>query len=203
MLQAENTLFTIAVIGYFVLTVLNFAFVALKKEKLSSAAFFLQTGLFILHTAALVLRGIGAGRWPMTNQYEFATSFAWALCLVSLIFIRKYRFPVLGAFSSPLILLMIGYAAMQSREVKELMPSLRSSWLAFHVSTAIIAYGSFGVAFVLSLIFLFRGRIKEEGFWGQHIPQPEKLDMISYRSVCLGMLFLTLTLRSCVAEIWS
>ena len=69
MLQAENTLFTIAVIGYFVLTVLNFAFVALKKEKLSSTAFFLQTGLFILHTAALVLRGIGAGRWLMTNQY--------------------------------------------------------------------------------------------------------------------------------------
>ena len=108
---------------------------------------------------------------------------------------------MLGAFSSPLILLMIGYAAMQSREVKELMPSLRSSWLAFHVSTAIIAYGSFGVAFVLSLIFLFRGRIKGEGFWGQHIPQPEKLDMISYRSVCLGMLFLTLTILT--GAIWA
>ena len=201
MLQAENTLFTIAVIGYFVLTVLNFAFVALKKEKLSSAAFFLQTGLFILHTAALVLRGIGAGRWPMTNQYEFATSFAWALCLVSLIFIRKYRFPVLGAFSSPLILLMIGYASMQNREVRELMPSLRSSWLAFHVSTAIIAYGSFGVAFVLSLIFLFRDRMNEDGFWGQHIPQQEKLDIISYRSVCLGMLFLTLTILT--GAIWA
>ena len=36
MLQAENTLFTIAVIGYFVLTILNFVFVALKKEKLAS-----------------------------------------------------------------------------------------------------------------------------------------------------------------------
>ena len=185
MLQAENTLFTVAVIGYFILTILNFAFVILKKEKLAKAAFYLQAGIFILHTAALVLRGIGTGHWPMTNQYEFSTSFAWALCLVSLVFIRKYRFPVLGAFSSPLILLMIGYAAMQSREVRELMPSLRSSWLAFHVSTAIIAYGAFGVTCVLSMIFLFRGRIKEEGFWGQHIPDPEKLDMISYRSVSL------------------
>ena len=185
MLQTENTLFTVVVIGYFILTVLNFAFVILKKEKLAKAAFMLQCGLLVLHTAALILRGVGAGHWPMTNQYEFATSFAWALCLVSLIFIRKYLFPVLGAFSSPLILLMIGYAALQSREVKELMPSLRSSWLAFHVSTAIIAYGAFGVACVLSVIFLLRGRIKKEGFWGQHIPQPEKLDMISYRSVCL------------------
>ena len=201
MLQAENTLFTIVVIGYFALTILNFIFVAMKKEKLASAAFYLQAGLFALHTAALVLRGIGAGRWPMTNQYEFATSFAWALCLVSLIFIRKYCFPVLGAFSSPLILLMIGYAAMQSREVRELMPSLRSSWLAFHVSTAIIGYGAFGVTFVLSLIFLCRGKMKEQGFWDQHIPQPEKLDMISYRSVCLGMLFLSLTILT--GAIWA
>ena len=112
MLQAENTLFTIAVIGYFILTALNFAFVILKKDGLAKAAIGLQVCIFVLHTAALVLRGIGAGHWPMTNQYEFATSFAWALCLVSLIFIRKYRFPVLGAFSSPLILLMIGYAAL-------------------------------------------------------------------------------------------
>ena len=161
MLQAENTLFTITVAGYFALTVLNFAFVIGKKDMLARLAFWLQTGVFALHTAALVLRGIGAGHWPMTNQYEFATSFAWALCLVSLIFIRKYRFPVLGTFSSPLILLMIGYAALQSREVRELMPSLRSSWLAFHVSTAIIGYGAVGVYFVLSLIFPRNRKINE------------------------------------------
>ena len=34
MLQAENTIFTIVVIGYFILTVLNFAFLILKKEAL-------------------------------------------------------------------------------------------------------------------------------------------------------------------------
>ena len=201
MLQVENTLFTIVMLLYFAAMILFFVYIAIKKDPVAKIAIGLQLAGLVLHTAALICRGIGAGRLPFTNQYEFATSFAWALCLVSLIFIRKYRFPVLGAFSSPLILLMIGYAALQSREVKELMPSLRSSWLAFHVSTAIIAYGAFGVACVLSVIFLLRGRIKEEGFWGQHIPQPEKLDMISYRSVCLGMLFLTLTILT--GAIWA
>ena len=43
MLQAENTIFTIVVIGYFVLTALNFAFVIGKKDVLAKAAFFLQT----------------------------------------------------------------------------------------------------------------------------------------------------------------
>ncbi len=201
MLQAENVLFTIVLIGYFLTTILYFAFVIAKKEMLAKAASGIQVAVLILHTAALVLRGIGAGRWPMTNQYEFATSFAWALCLVSLIFIRKYRFHALGAFASPLILLIIGYAAMQSREAHELMPSLRSSWLAFHVSTAIIAYGAFGVAFVLSLIFLFRGNKRTDDFWHRYIPENDKLDAISYRSVTLGMLFLTLTMLT--GAIWA
>ncbi len=201
MLQAENVLFTIAMVGYFAAMILYFVFIAVKKETLAKAAGWLQAGILLVHTAALVLRGISAGRWPMTNQYEFATCFAWALCLVSLFFIRKYRFPVLGAFSAPVIFLMIGYAAMQSREVHELMPALRSNWLVFHVTTAIIAYGAFGVSFVLSVIFLLRNRFRENSFWDQHVPQPEKLDLISYRSVSLGMLFLTFTIVT--GAIWA
>ena len=39
-----------------------------------------------------------------------------------------------------------------------------------------------------------RGRLKENGFLDQHIPAENKLDLIAYRSVCLGLLFLTLTI---------
>ena len=187
MQNAENILFTITMIGYFGAMALYFLFVVLKKEQLARAAGILQGAALILHTAALVLRGIAAGRLPMTNQYEFATCFAWALCLVSLIFIRKYRFS--------------GYAAMQSRDIKPLMPALQSGWLAFHVSTAIIAYGSFGVSAALSAIFLMRGKLKENGFLDQHIPTENKLDLIAYRSVCLGLLFLTLTIIT--GAIWA
>ena len=201
MLQAENALFTIVMIGYFIAMILYFVFIGVRKEAVAKAAIGIQAAALVLHTAALVIRGIGAGRWPMTNQYEFATSFAWALSLVSLFFIHRYKFPVLGAFAAPVIFLIIGYAAMQSREVRELMPALRSNWLAFHVSTAIIAYGSFGVSFVLSLIFLMRGRMKENSYWDQHIPNAEKLDMISYRSVALGMLFLSFTILT--GAIWA
>lgn len=201
MLQTENTLFTIMMIGYFAVTALYFCFCILKKEKLSGLALMLQICVLTLHTAILILRGVSAKHWPMTNQYEFSVSFAWALCLVSLIFIFRYRFPVLGALAMPLVLLMLGYASLLSREVRELMPSLRSGWLAFHVSAAIISYGAFGVACILSIIFLIRGRMKEDGFWGQHIPQPEKLDVISYRCVSLGMLFLTLTILT--GAIWA
>ena len=43
--------------------------------------------------------------------------------------------------------------------------------------------------------------MKEDSFWGQHIPKPEKVDLISYRSVCLGMLFLSLTILT--GAIWA
>ena len=188
MQNAENILFTITMIGYFAAMALYFLFVAVRKDRLAKTAGIVQGISLALHTAALVLRGIEAGRIPMTNQYEFATCFAWALCLVSLIFIRKYRFSVLGVFAMPVVFIIMGYAAMQSRDIKPLMPALQSGWLAFHVSTAIIAYGSFGVSAALGAIFLARGKMKENGFLDQHIPAENKLDLIAYRSVCLGTL---------------
>ena len=201
MLRIENTLFTIVMLLYFAAMVLYFVFIAVKKDGVAKTAAILQTVGLVLHTAALICRGIGAGRLPLTNQYEFATSFAWGLCLVSLIFIWKFTFPMLGAFAAPVIFLIIGYAAMQSKAVKPLMPSLRSNWLGFHVSTAIIAYGAFGVSFVLGIIFLLRDRMKDQSFWDRHVPAKEKLDLISYRSVCLGLLFLTFTILT--GAIWA
>ncbi len=201
MLQVENTLFTLVMLICFASMILYFAFIAARRDKLARAAVALQAAGLALHTAALVCRGIAAGRLPLTNQYEFATSFAWGVSLVSLIFVLKFKFPVLGAFSAPVTFLIIGYAAMQSREVRELMPSLRSNWLAFHVSTAIIAYGAFGVSCVLGGIFLLRERMKARGFLDQHIPDREKLDVIGYRSVSLGLLFLTFTIIT--GAIWA
>ncbi len=201
MLRIENTLFTAVMLLYFAAMIGYFAFVAVKRDGIARIAVILQGAGLALHTAALICRGVGAGRLPLTNQYEFATSFAWGLCLVSLIFVLRFRFPVLGVFAAPVTFLVIGYAAMQSREVRELMPALRSNWLGFHVSTAIIAYGAFGVSFVLGVIFLLRDRMKARGFLDEHIPGREKLDMISYRSVSLGLLFLTFTIIT--GAIWA
>jgi len=201
MLNIENALFTIVMLIYFAAMVLYFVFIAFKNDRLAQAAAILQAAGLVLHTAALVCRGIGAGRLPMTNQYEFATSFAWGLCLVSLIFIWRFKFPMIGAFAAPVIFLIIGYAAMQSRDVRALMPALQSNWLGFHVSTAIVAYGAFGVSFVVSIIFLLREKMKDSAFWDRHVPSLEKLDMISYRSVSLGLLFLTFCIIT--GSIWA
>ena len=213
MIKAESILFLVTLSAYFVTMLLYFVYVAIKKPALSKLAVRVQIAALLVHTAAIVLRGILMGRLPMANQYEFSTAFSWALALVSLIFILKFNFPVLGAFSSPVTLLLAVYAGVQKLNelrvieangvdsIRNLMPALRSSWLGIHVSTVIVAYGAFGVSFVLSIIFLLRGKMKEGGFWDTHIPQKEKLDTISYRCVSLGMMFLTVTIF--IGGIWA
>ena len=201
MAQLENILFTIVMALYLIAMGMYFVFIAAKNDKTARLAAIVQTVGLVLHFAAIVCRGIAAGRLPLTNQYEFATCFAWGLCLVSLIFVYRFKFSMLGAFASPIIILIIGYAAMQSKEIHDLMPALQSNWLGVHVSTAIIAYGSFGVSFVLSLIFLMRDKMTAHGFMDQHVPSKEKLDIISYRSVSLGLLFLTFCIIT--GSIWA
>ena len=213
MIGAESILFLVTLAAYFVTMILYLVYVAVKKPVLSRIASGVQLAAIVVHTAAIIMRGVAMGRLPMANQYEFSTAFAWALALVSLIFIRKFNFPVLGAFASPVTLLLGVYAGLNKLNelqviaangvdsIRNLMPALRSSWLGIHVSTVIIAYGAFGVSFVLSIIFLLRDKIKENGFWDTHIPKKEKLDTISYRCVSLGMMFLTVTIG--IGGIWA
>ena len=200
-LNIENTLFTIAMVLYLVSMVGYILFFVLKSVKAGKIADYVVGGAFVLHTAAMITRGIGAGRLPLTNQYEFATSFAWGICLCYLIFLWKYKFRALGTFVTPVIFIIIGYAAMQSREVRELMPALRSNWLAIHVSSAIISYGAFGVSFAVSCIFLLSAKMQKNAFWEQHIPPQKRLDLISYRAVSLGFLFLTFVMVT--GAIWA
>lgn len=200
-LNIENTLFTIAMFGYLAAMVVYFVFFVMKKEALAKHGQYILLASFVIHTIALVARGIGAGRLPLTNQYEFATSFAWGVALCALVFIFKFKFQALGTFACPIIFLIIGYAAMQSREVRELMPALRSGWLGIHVITAIISYGSFGVSCAVSAMFLLRQKMAGNEFWMKHIPEERKLDNISYRAVSLGFLFLTFVIIT--GAIWA
>ena len=194
----ENISFMAALIAYLLSTVFYFVFLVTKRSWTSKTAYFIMLAGFVLQTVCIVSRGIHAGRLPLTNQYEFANAFSWGVALCFLIFVRRFKMDVLGAFVAPIIFLIIGYAAMQSKEIHELMPALQSSWLGFHVMTAIIGYGAFGVAFGVALAFLIRdtfpGRL--EG-----LPDDKTLDLIVYRAVALGFLFLTLCMVT--GAIWA
>lgn len=199
--QLESVGFFAAIIAYFIATALYFFFFVAKKEKAGTAAFGATCAAFALHSLSLVVRGIHAGRLPFTNQYEFALCFAWGIALCFLIFVRRFQFNALGAFVAPVIFLVISYAAMQSRDVRDVMPALQSRWLAFHVSCAIISYGAFGVAFGVAMVYLFRDKLTGSAFAKNHVPEVETLDLIIYRACALGFLFLTMCMIT--GAIWA
>ena len=201
LLKLENLSFMIALVGYLFASASYFVFMAIKKELPAKAGNVLMLIAFCVHTISIVLRGICAGRLPLTNQFEFATAFAWGIALCFLVFIKKFNFSALGSFVAPIVFLLIGYASMQSREIHELMPALQSNWLAFHVTTAIIAYGSFGVAFGVAVVYLSRNKLVKNEFFAKHFPEADMLDLISYRAIALGFLFLTLCIIT--GAIWA
>lgn len=200
-LNIESVMFNITIAMYLISTVLYFIFFAMKKEKMGNyATQIVKIGL-AFHTLALAARWIGAGRIPLTNQYEFATSFAWGIALCFVIFEKKFDFRAMGTFVTPIIFIIIGYAAMQNKGVRPLMPALQSNWLSIHVATAVISYGAFGVACGVSGMYLLRDKFKEDEFFTKHMPSLEKLDLISYRTISLGYLFLTLVMVT--GAIWA
>ena len=199
--KLESGAFMAVLVLYLAAAACYFVFIAAKKERFGAFAFRLMLCAFAVHTLCITARGINAWRLPFTNQYEFAMAFAWGIVLCFLIFEKKFDFNALGCFVAPVVFLVVGYAAMQSREIHALMPALQSSWLGFHVFTAIIAYGSFGVAFGVAMVFLFQKQLQNGAFAKAHFPEEDTLDLITYRAVSLGFLFLTLCIIT--GAIWA
>ena len=195
----ESIGFMASLILYFAASVLYFIYAGTKKQKAAGAGFLLVVAGFVVHTLCIVVRGINAGRLPLTNQYEFASAFAWGIALCFLVFVKKYKFDALGMVVAPLIFLVAGYAFMLNREINSLMPALQSGWLGFHVCTAIVAYGGFGVAFGIALLYLLKGKLN--GPLSERIPDERTLDTLIYRAVALGFLFLTLCMIT--GAIWA
>ena len=140
--------------------------------------------------AALVFRAIATGHGPFQNMYEFSLAFALGVLVSYMYFERKYHQRVLALIAFPVALAMMLYAWTIPSTIEPLVPALQNNLLlTVHVAVAIIAYGSFAIAFGASLLYSIQ---PEGGRWG--LPKPQVLDEIGYRAVVVGYPFLTLTI---------
>lgn len=140
--------------------------------------------------AGLVFRTLATGHGPFSNMYEFSMAFAFGILIAYMYFERKYHQRILALVSLPVAMGMMLYAFTIPADIAPLVPALQNSLLlTVHVATAIVAYGSFAIAFAASLLFLVQ---PEGGRWG--LPKPQVLDEIGYRAVVVGFPFLTLTI---------
>ena len=161
------------------------------KLQLAKWGYRLLTVGWIFHTISLVSRWYVAQRPPLTNQFEFASSFAWGIALCFLFLSLKYKYHGVGFFIVPVILLITGYGASLSRDINPLMPALQSNWLLFHVFTAVFSYGAFGIAFGLGILYIVLNKMKEDNYMRGHLPKAHKVELLIYKTIAFGFLFLT------------
>ncbi|MBQ3276699.1 MAG: cytochrome c biogenesis protein CcsA [Oscillospiraceae bacterium] len=191
-----DILFFTALIVCFVAVVTQFLALAFRKEGLKKAAWLVNAATFALITAYMIARGVTAKRLPLSNQFEFAVAFAWGVALLSMILRRTVEEPWLGTIMAAASFLVLSFAALQPRQVSELMPALRSGWFGFHIGSAVMSYAAFMTAACFAVRYLLlvrRPDADEERLF--------RLDYYAYRLTAFGFLMLTVTILT--GAIWA
>jgi len=186
-----NVLFFGSLVLYFAAAVLQFIGTLFKKDKVAKIAWLIFLAGLAAQTAYLVVRGVTARRLPLSNQFEFATAFAWGIALMLLIVRLRLKADWLSVAVMPMVFLVLSYAALQPREVTELMPALRSAWFGFHIGSAVFSYSAFIIAGCVGLRYLIVSKKGSADELKLH-----QMDYLSYRMIALGFLLLTVTILS-------
>lgn len=120
---------------------------------------FLAIGLgFVFQTAFLWIRGQELGRCPITNLFEVFVFLAWSVALVYLLVGPTYRLSLMGAFTAPLVLLLQGFALIAPIDSRHSITGPANSWLEFHASMSLVAYGVFALACISGVMYLLQER---------------------------------------------
>jgi cytochrome c-type biogenesis protein CcsB len=150
----------------------------------------------VTHAAVLVTRGLATERLPWGNMYEFAT--ATVLVAVVAYVVLAVRSPGLrhiGLFVlAPVVLSLVLIGLYLYAEAGPLVAALRSSWLAVHVTTAILGFGIFFVSGIASVLYLVRGRYESRIVAGDapgtgilsRLPDATALDRVAHRTAVFG-----------------
>ena len=166
---------------------------------------------FLFHVAALVMRGVAAGRVPWANLYEFAMIGTALIVLVYLVVLTRVDVRYLGTFIIGLVVVLLGVASTNFYvEVVPLQDALKSVWLVVHVFVASLATAFLALACSLSVLQLLQAR-RERKVAEQAektgprflatLPTAERLEGLAYRFAIIGFIFWTFTLIA--GAIWA
>jgi len=212
------------------LLVLPLSFWALSAQRNSSLVRVLVAGANLCLTAQLVLRWWESGHFPISNLYESLCFLAWGCTLTQLLVERSWPSPFVPAAATPMALGCVAFASFalpeQLQEASPLVPALRSSWLVMHVSVIMLSYAALLVGSLLSVAVLLTDRgsalelrsssIGSGGYRQAQLATPagpdlslsstafslsEQLDSLSYRTITVGFLLLTVGLIS--GAVWA
>jgi ABC-type uncharacterized transport system permease subunit len=161
--------------------------------------FFAIASGFIFQTAFLAVRGHELHRCPLTNLFEVLIFLAWSIALIYMLVGPTYQLSLMGAFTAPLVLIVQGFALLAPIDIRHPVKLPANSWLEFHASMSMVAYGAFALACIAGMMYLVQERqIKTHQFRSIffHLPPLSDLFTAIMRLLWLGFALYSLGLAS-------
>ena len=175
-------------------------FVSGKKSLVKYGTGLLWIGL-IFNTITGIIRWIAGGHAPVTDAYELNLTCSWFAILLFLAFERAKKVEsFIAIVVIPIIFLVLGDGYLSRTEAVPMGPAFQSLWLVVHVIFAWLAFGCYVMATGAALFLLLKqGGVKWKSL--DRVPEPEKLDVSSYRFIVIG--FITHALMLVSGAIWA
>src|SRR5262245_11770371 len=182
---------------YLAATIAALVGIAVRKDFPTRLFHWLVGAGLALHVAALGMRAILVGHFPVANFGEGLSVLAALLVAVFLIIQRRGPLIALGAVAMPLAFGITLSASVLKGGAQPLPAMLQSVWLPIHVLLALLGDAVFAIAFSASVLYLIQERrLKTRRGRGllKGMPSLERLDQVSYSSIKWGLILLTLAI---------
>ncbi|MCB9597190.1 MAG: cytochrome c biogenesis protein CcsA [Sandaracinaceae bacterium] len=157
---------------------------------------------WVLAAAALSQAGFMGFGWanlghpPASDIHQALAAMSLIVVVVFLLTARsRDRLRVLGAFITPVTLLLFLGAAFRRQDVPAVPEGVRSALLPVHVAVNVLGLAAFAFAFAFALAYVIQERqLRQKNLGGlfQRLPALDVLDRLGLRAVLVGFPLLTI-----------
>jgi len=148
------------------------------------------------HLIYLVRIGAKTGHFPVTGAIEAYVFLSTAVILIALLldWMKKWTSLVVATLPLAVVTTLLALAlTLVPENAGKPMPTPASLWTGLHVSTALGAYGAFGIAFVSSILYLIAQRQLKDHKTAAMLgmtPSLETVARVTRRSIAVGVALL-------------
>jgi cytochrome c-type biogenesis protein CcsB len=204
-MEQAATFITISAVLYGLAAALYLWSILAGTEITRRAALVTGTMGFLAHTALMVYLGIILKRAPVINLFESLMFLSWAMVGACLPAERKYRIPALGAFVMSLSVCIVVLASALPKGIStSLQPALQSQWSIIHITSCLLSYTSFVLAFGAAVCYVIQEHMlksKRVTVLRKRLPPLHVADRLAYKMVSFG--FPMLTLGIVTGSLWA
>ena len=159
----------------------------------------------LLHLLGLVTYSVYLGQAPFLGMFQGFSFAAFGLAALFILIFRSVDNDVaVGMVVMPLVAIFALIGLFTPLEVVHDELLTASPWFILHASVALLSYGAFAIPFAASVLYiLLHKEIKSKhlGRFFERLPSLDELDHLTYFSVTIG--FVALTVSIATGVVWT